>query len=451
MFVLVLLFSIASAKLVKPNGQHPTTDDTAAYSNCLRLSPQWHIGLSNLTVNHDTFLIPQPTFNATTLSAGYYPKIGDTVVTWEAIVTGDSAENQKFKVDYDNYIPHEFGQGIVLKVFNRDKASASTPPAFLFGSTFDNTTHTMLIAVNTTHRTVAVCRFEFCSTPVVASMINNGNFQQYNHSSLFTSAEDCIYVNYQNFTMNNTMGDLSRTGTVYYSFQYLNGYFSIYYAYRALHNLTEPKFLSPFMHFPLSIAVTNFLVPPVWNRNYQNQNAQTQARGQFVIEYAMLRLQSMYFDYQNGTLINYTSCDDLSCLTQTPCSTQAPCPTTSCPTQKSTTSVTTTTPTTISTTIKPTTISSTTSTTTQTTSRTTTAETTTTTVASTVSQGTTNETYSTLPPCNNYTTITQSPCNDVAYFWTMVFTIIISISFILGVLLCSSIDSYEEEVKLHQI
>nr|WDR17878.1 ORF2 [Hipposideros armiger Coronavirus] len=407
--IFFLLLSVASARLITDTSD--TNDNTASYPNCLRLTPNAGVGLANITLNPNSYLIPAPNFNVTTLVAGYFPKIGDIVETWDAIVRGHNSAGGIFNTDLDNFKPHEFGQGIVLKVFNRDNAGASTPPAFLFGSTFDNTTHTMLIAVNTTYRSIKVCRFEFCSTPVVASMLNAGSFQEYNHSSLFISEEDCIYQHYENFSMNNSMGTLPRTATVYYQFKYLDGIFTLDYAYRPLHNSTEPKFLTRVMQFPVNIAITRFLVPAVWNRNHLNQNAQNVARGSFVIEFAKLRLQSMLFTFHNGTLTNYTNCDDMSCMLS------APCPTSTLSTARLTTSV----PSTIkSTTIQPTTGDLT--------------------------------SYQTAPatPFCNHTTITQQ-CNDVYYFWTMIFTFVLSFAFICGVLLCTSLDSYEDDVKLHQV
>nr|ADY17911.1 putative spike glycoprotein [Zaria bat coronavirus] len=225
-------------------------------------------------------------------------------------------KDQGVSINYQySYLPHPFKDGIAVKIFHRVREGYtkgfSTPAAYLFGSTFDSNSSTLLIGVNGTHRIIAVCQFVVCKSPLVHLYPYNqttppDTFTKYYLEGLFSAADNCSLLIEQPLWLDNsTNSNRLVTAQTQYIFTYESGVFSVYHAHNPNGSV---GYATLAFTIPVTIPITKFYLPAVFD-GLKASGDNGVKRGNYHIEFAYLKRTTYMFTYDgNGYITSHVYC-----------------------------------------------------------------------------------------------------------------------------------------------
>nr|UUT43649.1 spike protein [Betacoronavirus sp.] len=245
--------------------------------------------------------------NSTVVFDNQFPLIGSTLISWPAL----KAANQ---VELYNFVRHPFKNGVFISITHSSQYQmASSPPMYLFGTYFNESSYTLAIYATGTTVNIKVCTFHVCKQPYVevdrVSNQHQGNPLVYDQHAL-AFYNSCLSVDSYslNFSRSGTtQNGVNASSITTYVFKYQNGIFEIYHGFEDKPNGISP-FPKPFMQIPLSIPISHFIVPPVWPKAPQSVQPGYQ-RGNYIVNYVNLQKSTLMYEFDDsGQISNFVDC-----------------------------------------------------------------------------------------------------------------------------------------------
>nr|UFY85239.1 surface glycoprotein [Severe acute respiratory syndrome coronavirus 2] len=196
---------------------------------------------------------------------------------------------------------------------------------WIFGTTLDSKTQSLLIVNNATNVVIKVCEFQFCNDPFLDVYYHKNN-KSWMESGVYSSANNCTfeYVS-QPFLMDLEGKQGNFKNLREFVFKNIDGYFKIYSKHTPINLVRDlPKgfsALEPLVDLPIGINITRFQTLLALHRSYltpgDSSSGWTAGAAAYYVGYLQPRTFLLKYN-ENGTITDAVDCA-LDPLSETKC------------------------------------------------------------------------------------------------------------------------------------
>nr|UFO49011.1 surface glycoprotein [Severe acute respiratory syndrome coronavirus 2]UFV37785.1 surface glycoprotein [Severe acute respiratory syndrome coronavirus 2]UGL23212.1 surface glycoprotein [Severe acute respiratory syndrome coronavirus 2] len=196
---------------------------------------------------------------------------------------------------------------------------------WIFGTTLDSKTQSLLIVNNATNVVIKVCEFQFCNDPFLDVYYHKNN-KSWMESGVYSSANNCTfeYVS-QPFLMDLEGKQGNFKNLREFVFKNIDGYFKIYSKHTPINLVRDlPQgfsALEPLVDLPIGINITRFQTLLALHRSYltpgDSSSGWTAGAAAYYVGYLQPRTFLLKYN-ENGTITDAVDCA-LDPLSETKC------------------------------------------------------------------------------------------------------------------------------------
>nr|UUX91064.1 spike glycoprotein [Sarbecovirus sp.] len=296
LFFLFLQFTLVNSQCVNLTGRTPLNPN---YTN----SSQRGVYYPDTIYRSDTLV----------LSQGYFLPFYSNVSWYYSLTTNNAATKRT-----DNPIL-DFKDGIYFAATEH----SNIVRGWIFGTTLDNTSQSLLIVNNATNVIIKVCNFDFCYDPYLSGYYHNNKTWSIREFAVYSSYANCTFEYVSKSFMLNISGNGGLFNTLReFVFRNVDGHFKIYSKFTPV-NLnrglpTGLSVLQPLVELPVSINITKFRTLLTIHRgDPMPNNGWTAFSAAYFVGYLKPRTFMLKYD-ENGTITDAVDCA-LDPLSETKC------------------------------------------------------------------------------------------------------------------------------------
>lgn len=237
-------------------------------------------------------------------------------VTWFHAISGTNGTKR-----FDNPVL-PFNDG----VYFASTEKSNIIRGWIFGTTLDSKTQSLLIVNNATNVVIKVCEFQFCNDPFLGVYHKNNKSWMESEFRVYSSANNCTfeYVS-QPFLMDLEGKQGNFKNLREFVFKNIDGYFKIYSKHTPINLVRDlPQgfsALEPLVDLPIGINITRFQTLLALHRSYltpgDSSSGWTAGAAAYYVGYLQPRTFLLKYN-ENGTITDAVDCA-LDPLSETKC------------------------------------------------------------------------------------------------------------------------------------
>nr|QLR06866.1 surface glycoprotein [Pangolin coronavirus]WCZ55842.1 MAG: S [Pangolin coronavirus] [Pangolin coronavirus] len=274
-------------------------------SQCVNLTGRAAIQPSFTNSSQRGVYYPDTIFRSNTLvlSQGYFLPFYSNVSWYYALTKTNSAEKR-----VDNPVL-DFKDGIYFAATEK----SNIVRGWIFGTTLDNTSQSLLIVNNATNVIIKVCNFQFCYDPYLSGYYHNNKTWSTREFAVYSSYANCTFEYVSKSFMLDIAGKSGLFDTLReFVFRNVDGYFKIYSKYTPVNvNSNLPigfSALEPLVEIPAGINITKFRTLLTIHRgDPMPNNGWTVFSAAYYVGYLAPRTFMLNYN-ENGTITDAVEC-----------------------------------------------------------------------------------------------------------------------------------------------